>query len=485
MSQPQPDEPLARSDLDPGDWDAFRASAHAALDSVIDHIATVRQRPVWQPMPDPVRARFRQPLPRTGRSLDDVLAEVSATITPFTTGNLHPRFMGWVHGAGTPYGMVADMLAAGLNMNCGGRNHAGLEIERQVTRWMAEAVGLPDDASGIFVTGSSQANFMALLIAKCEAAGSASRSEGLDRSGRPLVAYTSFEAHGCVAQAMELSGIGSANLRRIATDAQGRMDVTALSAAIAADRKAEVMPFLIVGTAGTVNTGALDPLDAIADVALRERIWFHVDGAIGALATLSPALKPRVKGIERAQSIAFDFHKWGHAPYDAGFLLVRDAAAHKRAFAAPAAYLQRAPRGLAAGDTWPNDLGPDLSRGARALKVWLTIATLGADRIGQAMSSNCELARYLAARIDAHALLRLAAPVALNIVCFSLAADTDGTLNREIVMELQESGIAAPSWTTIGGRSVIRCALVNHRTTPADIDIVVDRIVAGAQSLRC
>jgi glutamate/tyrosine decarboxylase-like PLP-dependent enzyme len=228
----------------------------------------------------------------------------------------------------------------------------------------------------------------------------------------------------------------------------------------------------------------MDRLDGIADIAAREKLWFHVDGAIGALASLSPKLKPMLKGIERAQSIAFDFHKWGHVPYDAGFLLVRDPAAHKRAFAAPAAYLQRAPRGLAAGETWPNDLGPDLSRGSRALKAWMTIATLGADRMGDAILSNCELAQYLKVKVEREPLLELSSPVALNIVCFGVRGAHDGTLNREIVMDLHEAGIAAPSWTTIGGRSVIRCALVNHRTTEADIDITFDAIVERAQARR-
>ncbi|MEQ1612991.1 MAG: pyridoxal-dependent decarboxylase [Hyphomicrobiaceae bacterium] len=471
------DTPNTPRDLDPRDWDAFRRDAHAMLDEMIDHIATVRERPVWQPAPTEVRAQFKLPLPRRERGLADVMGDVKANIAPYTTGNIHPRFMGWVHGAGTAYGMVAEMVAAGFNMNCGGRDHIGHEIEAQVARWMAEAVGFPADASGLFVTGSSMANFLALLIAKCEAVGTETRRAGLRELPSQLTAYTSAEAHGCIAQALELAGIGSANLRRITVDAAGRMDLKALDAAIINDRVAGNQPFLIVGSAGTVNTGAMDRLDEIADIAARENLWFHVDGAIGALASLSPKLRPMLAGIERAQSIAFDFHKWGHVPYDAGFLLVRDRDAHKRTFAAPAAYLQRAPRGLAAGETWPNDLGPDLSRGSRALKAWMTIATLGADRMGDAILNDCELAQYLKEKVEREPLLELAAPVALNIVCFGVRGDHDGTINREIVMDLHEAGTAAPSWTTIGGRSVIRCALVNHRTTRADIDLTFSAII--------
>jgi aromatic-L-amino-acid/L-tryptophan decarboxylase len=202
---------------------------------------------------------------------------------PFATGNLHPRFMGWVHGAGTPIGMVAEMIAAGLNMNCGGRDHVGIEVERQIVRWMRDALGYPDEATGLFLTGSSMANFLAIIVAKTSAIGDDMRQLGLQRAGRELVAYTSTEAHGCISRAMELSGIGSANLRRIEVDAAGRMRTDALREAIAKDRDAGLSPFLIVATAGTVNTGAIDPLKEIFEIACHERLWFHVDGAIGAL----------------------------------------------------------------------------------------------------------------------------------------------------------------------------------------------------------
>ncbi len=268
---------------------------------------------------------------------------------------------------------------------------------------------------------------------------------------------------------MELSGLGSANLRKIGVDSAGRMDVARLKKAIADDRSSGLSPFLIVGTAGTVNTGAIDPLEDISKVARAERLWFHVDGAIGALAAFSPALRPLIAGIEASDLVALDFHKWGHVPYDAGFLLVRDPAVHRQAFANPAAYLQRAARGLAAGETWPCDLGPDLSRSFRALKTWMTIETLGTDRMGDAMLANCLTARYLSEAVQRSALFELKAPVALNIVCFGVRG-AGGNVNRELVLDLHETGVAAPSWTEIDGEPVIRCAIVNHRTTRADID---------------
>ncbi len=392
--------------------------------------------------------------------------------------------MGWVHGAGTPVGMVAEMVAAGLNMNCGGRNHIGLDVEKQITQWMAEALGYPKSASGVFLTGSSMANFAALIVARTKAAGYESRHEGLAKTAPRLVAYTSVEAHNCIPRGMELAGLGSANLRTIGVDHDRRMDVAKLEATIAEDRAAGFVPFLIAATAGTVNTGAIDPLERIAQVASREGLWFHVDGAIGALAAFSPQLRPLLKGIEKSDSVALDFHKWGHVPYDAGFLLVRDGDAHKQAFAMPAAYLQRSERGLAAGDTWPCDLGPDLSRGFRALKTWMTIETFGADRIGDAMLANCELAQYLAQKVRQSPLFELKAPVALNIVCFGVRGASDRAFNRELVLDMHETGVAVPSWTTIGSETVIRCAIVNHRTARADIDRMMDCIEGLALS-RC
>jgi len=472
MTQPKgpPDDGRPRS-LDPKDWEDFRGKAHAALDAMIDHVRTLRQRPVWREADAEAKAFFRRPLPAQGQDLAQSLAEFDRHIKPFAMGNPHPLFMGWVQGAGTPVGMVAEMLAAGLDANCGGRNHIALDVERQIALWMAQAFGFPPEASGIFVTGASMANFLALLVAREHAAeGADIRLNGLDALKPIVTAYASREVHNCVRQAMELAGLGARHLRLIASDENRRMRVGDLAHAIAADRAAGFKPFLIVGTAGTVDVGAVDDLDALADLAREEDVWFHVDGAFGALAALSPALKPLVKGLERADSVAFDFHKWLHVPYDAGFVLVRDPREHLKAFKADAAYLSRAPRGLAAGDPWPCDLGPDLSRGFRALKTWFTIQTFGADLLGECIERTCRLARRLEAQLNASPDFKMRAPVALNIVCFSVAKDPDGALAREIVMDLHERGEAAPSLTILDGAPAIRAAIVNHRTTQEDID---------------
>jgi len=475
--------PAPDSTLDPADWDRFRAAAHHALDQALGRLQHVADGPVWRPTPDQVRGRFAEPLPHGPRDLEDVLGDVDALIAPFVVGNTHPRFFGWAHGAGTPVGVVAELIAAALNANCGGRDHIGPIVERQITLWAAEALGFPASSSGVFVTGASQANFLGLLVARDAAVGHGVRTGGLRGAPTQLCAYASAEAHGCVRQAMELAGIGSRFLRTIESDAAGAMRLDVLQGAIDADRAVGLTPFLIVGTAGAVNFGAFDDLDALADIAAAERLWLHVDGAFGALTALSPALKPLTKGLERAHSVAFDFHKWAHAPYDAGFLLVRDPALHKGTFAAHAAYLSRAPRGLAAGDDWPCDYGPDLSRGFRALKVWLTFQTLGADAIAGAIEANCAAARHLAQRIAASNVFDLAAPVPLNIVCFTLAGEAGGERNRELVMRLQERGLAAPSTTRIAGREVIRAAIFNHRTGLADVDALFEDTAAIAAEL--
>jgi glutamate/tyrosine decarboxylase-like PLP-dependent enzyme len=393
--------------------------------------------------------------------------------------------MGWVHGGGTAVGMLAEMLAAGLNANLGGRDHMPIEVERQTVEWIRSMFGLPEGASGIFVTGTSMANLMAVLVARTAALGSLARRSGIGHQGALLTAYTSRAAHGCITRAMDIAGFGSDALRNIGVDKYHRIDVAALRRQISADREAGLHPFLVVGSAGTVDIGAIDDLVALSELCREEKLWFHVDGAYGALGILSPALAPRLAGIENADSIALDFHKWGQVPYDAGFLLVRDGSLHRDAFAAPAAYLRRETRGLAAGSSWPCDFGPDLSRGFRALKTWFTLKTYGTAKLGAVISRTCALAGYLEARISAEPRLELMAPVQLNIVCFRYRATESCKVNREIVADIHESGIAAPSTTVLDGQLAIRAAIVNHRTDIQDVDALISAVLEfGAQRAR-
>lgn len=460
--------------LDPADWTELRIQGHRMLDDMMDYLENIRSRPVWRPIPDAVRRCFCESLPQEECALADIHREFMDNILPYAVGNAHPGFMGWVHGGGTPVGMLAEMLAAGLNANLGGRNQIPVEVERQLTAWMRELFDFPEQAGGLFVTGTSMANFLAVLVARTRALGVDVRRLGLAGMSPRLTAYTSVDAHRCITQAMEMAGLGRDALRLIDVDANHRLRPDLLQAAIARDRSAGFTPFLLAATAGTVDVGAIDDIPVLADIAAENSLWLHIDGAYGALGRLSPYLSPLLSGIERADSIAFDFHKWGQVPYDAGFVLVRDAQLLQQTFASPVAYLQKAARGLAGGEPWPCDLGPDLSRGFRALKTWFTFKAYGVRRMGNMIAGTCSLAAYLKARVEASPELELLAPVALNIVCFRYRCADADRVNAEIVVAIQESGIAAPSTTTIKGCLAIRAALVNHRTRPSDIDALIE-----------
>lgn len=468
--------------LDPTDWPSYRREAHKALDAALDHVEQAGARPVWTPVPDTIKQAIDLPAPWSGQGLGPTLEEARRLVLPYTVGNTHPRFFGWVHGSGTAGGVVAEMLAAAMNVNAGGREHAAVYVERQVIEWAKEILGFPAAASGLLVSGTSMATLIALTAARDNAGSADSRRTGL--SARRLVGYASSEAHSCIAKTFEILGLGRDALRLVPVDAAYRMDVSALKHLIAEDKTAGYEPFVIIATAGTVNTGATDPIAAIARIARTQKLWLHVDGAFGALARLSPETRHIVTGIDKAHSVAFDFHKWLHVPYDAGAVLIRDGAKLRRSFASRPDYLKGAERGLAAGEPWFCELGPELSRGFRAFKVWFTLKEHGLERLGEKIADNCRQAQHLAKIVNSHPELELLAPVSLNIVCFRFraaeAADLD-TLNGDIVVALQEKGIAAPSTTRIAGKLAIRVNLTNHRTTFEDLDQLVDAILAEAR----
>src|SRR3984957_6468640 len=463
--------------LDPESWDDVRVQGHRMLDDMIDYIAGIRERPVWRPIPDEVRARFRAELPRAPGDLGEIYREYSDFIAPYATGNVHPGFMGRVHGGGNVVGALAEMLAGGLNANLGGRDHVPIEVERQITEWMRAMLGFPPGSSVVFVTGTSMANLMAVWVARTATLGQIARQHGVSGEGALLTAYTSTAAHGCISKAMDLAGFGSDALRSMPVDRAHRVDVAAMRAQIKIDREVGSRPSLVVGSAGTVDVGAIDDIEALSALCREEKLWFHVDGAYGALGVLSPALASRLAGLQDADSVALDFHKWGQVPYDAGFLLVRDGERHRDAFAAPAVYLRRETRGLAAGSPWPCDLGPDLSRGFRALKTWFTLKAYGTEKLGAMIERTCALARYLEALVSAEPRLELLAPAQLNIVCFRFRVDEADDINRAIVADIQEAGISAPSTTTLDGKLAIRAAIVNHRTDVGDLDALVAAVL--------
>jgi aromatic-L-amino-acid decarboxylase len=467
--------------LDPADWDAFRAQAHRMLDAAVDRMATYREGAVWNPFPPALQANYQVPLPVEGMGAEATQAHMAALL-PFGVGNTHPRFFGWVHGSGTPSNLMADITAAALNANLGGRDHGAMYVEKQVVQWCRELFEFPETSSGLIVSGTSVATVIALKAARDRCFQFSSRKTGLQQSTLGLlVGYTSEQTHSCVARAFDILGLGSNALRKIAVNERFEMDTAALSAAIAQDRAAGLTPFVIVGTAGAVNVGSIDDLETLADIAQTEKIWFHIDGAFGALGILSERLRPRLSGLKRADSLAFDFHKWLHVNYDAGFILMRSEEDHRRTFSERPEYLKGAERGLAAGNPWPVEYGPELSRGFRALKVWSQLAEHGTRKLGAMITQNCEQAAYLGELVQAHPHMELAAPVAMNICCFryQLAGLDDkatDALNDEIVVQLQVQGIAAPSTTMVHGRTAIRVNITNHRTTHADLALLVREV---------
>lgn len=468
--------------LDPDDWEDFRKRAHAMLDAAIDHVEGAADRPVWTPVPDDTKASIREALPLkpqgTAQACDDLLKNV----LPFSTGNTHPRFTGWVHGTGAPGGIIADAMASAMNSNLGGRDHGANYVEQQVIDWMKGLFSFPHTSSGLVVSGTSVATIIALNAARYAKSDYDVRRQGIRHDKAQLVGYTSSEAHSCIARAFDLLGLGLDSLRSIPVNETFQMDVDALQQAIDKDISNGKKPFCVIGSPATVNTAAVDDLDAIADICRKYDLWHHIDGAFGAVAAMSSKLKPRFKGIERADSIAFDFHKWMHVQYDAGCVLIRREDIHREAFTLRREYLTAAPRGLAAGNPWFCEYGPELSRGFRALKVWFHLKEHGLDKIIEKVEDNCLQASYLGELVKTHSELELSTPVSLNICCFRYVTPkmTDTELNRlneNIVMDLQESGIAAPSTTKLDGKLSIRVNITNHRATKADFDILVDEVI--------
>jgi aromatic-L-amino-acid/L-tryptophan decarboxylase len=468
----------AEESLDPEDWDELRSLGHRMVDDLLTYLQTVRDRPVWRPIPADVRSFFKGPVPRKPEGAERAYTDFREQVLPHPMGNIHPRFWGWVMGTGTPLGALAEMLAAGMNPNMGGGDHVANLVEAQVLDWCKEMLGFPPDASGLLVSGGSMANLVGLTVARSARAGFDVRRQGVRGAGGPLTVYASVETHSSVQKGVELLGLGSEALRLVPVNAQFEIEVGALERMLREDRAAGCRPICVVGNAGTVGTGAIDDLRALAEVCLREGVWFHVDGAFGSLAALVPEYRPRLAGMERADSVAFDLHKWMYVPFEAGCTLVRDAEAHRRAFSLRPDYLTHAERGLAAGTLWFSDYGIQLTRGFRALKVWMSLKEHGLDRYARLVRQNIGQARYLAQLIREAPDLELLAPVPLNIVCFRYVAPGRDeaaldALNQELLIRLHEQGIAVPSNLTLGGRFALRVAITNHRSRREDFDLLV------------
>jgi glutamate/tyrosine decarboxylase-like PLP-dependent enzyme len=467
--------------LDPKDWEEVRELGHRMLDDVFDDLERIRSRKPWQRVPDSVKASLDVRAPRGDQPLDEVYGDYRRNVEPYALGNRHPRFWGWVIGGGTPVGVLGDMLASSMNTNAGGFEQSSAYVERQVIDWFKEVFGFPPEATGLLVTSGSAANLTCLTVGRDAILGS-SVEEGLAALGSRACVYASEQVHNSVDKAMGVLGLGRSSLRKVKTHRDFSMDTDHLRELIAADRSAGAIPIVVVGTAGTVATGAIDDLSTIADICKEEKLWLHVDGAFGAMAGLSEELRPLVKGLERADSLAFDLHKWMSVNFDAGCVLVRNPEAHMKSFAVAGSYLAALPGGVAVGGYLFSDLGVDLSRGFRALKVWMSIKAYGFDKYARMIEKNVAQAAYLASLVDKSDRLELVAPVPLNVVCFRYVDigrhdEELDSINEQILVRLQEDGLAVPSGVRVKGKFALRVANVNHRSVKSDFDALVADVI--------
>ena len=468
--------------LDPDDSEAIRTLGHQMVDEMMDHLQNIRSEPSWRQIPEVTKEFLKGGIPQAPESIGAIYDEFKKHVLPYPSGNIHPRFWAWVQGTGTPFGALAEMLAATMNPNTAIGEHSAMYVEQQVLDWCKEMLNYPMTSSGILVSGGSMANITALMVARNQQTGINIRKEGVLSAKGYMILYCSTETHSCIEKAAEVMGIGSDSVRKIGVDDNYQIRLNELAAAIESDIAAGNTPFCVVGNAGTVNTGAIDPLDDLLSISRKYNLWFHIDGAFGALAKMVPEYSEKLKAIEEADSVAFDLHKWMYMPYEVGCTLVRNPGAHRNAYAVEANYLLNHERGLAAGPDPMGNYGLELSRGFKALKVWMSLKEHGIQKYAAAISQNIAQAFYLGDLVKREKKLELLTPVNMNVVCFryrgdGLATERLNRLNKEIVMTLQEQGIASPSSTILGGRYAIRVANTNHRSRREDFDLLVREVV--------
>jgi glutamate/tyrosine decarboxylase-like PLP-dependent enzyme len=459
--------------------DELRRLGALAVEAVAEHRQQLESRPVFGKVGGDA-AFFDTPLPRDGRPFEDVLKDVRERILPRPFGNSHPRFFAFINASADPVGVFSDLIAHAMNPNCWGGDHAAIHVEHRVIAWLSEIVGLPPGTEGIVTSGGSMANFTALAAARAAMAPWDVREEGAAAPGRPrLVVYASDQVHNCVDKAVDLLGLGWKHLRKIRSDERFRMRVGDLEAAIAKDRASGLLPAIVVGNAGSVNTGAVDPLDAIADVCDREGLWFHADGAYGGMALVDESLRPLFRGIERARSVAADPHKWLYVPYEAGAALVREPGRLSAAFRRPAEYLVHDPDSPLVGPPGFNDRGPELSRAFKALKVWVGFQVHGRRAYAERVRRDMELARFLADEIGRRPGFELLDEPTLSIVNFRCrpqgVAEVDlDALNQRVVNRLVGGGGFMLAPTVLRGRVSLRVCIVNFRTREEDLTVLLD-----------
>lgn len=478
----QKTESKANLTLDPENWDAMRQLGHQMIDDLFDYWKGIRDEKIWKPIPTEVKEFLDQPIPEKGQSPEEVYEDFMQNIFPYNKGNVHPRFFAWIQGTGTPLGVLADLLASGMNPNVAIGEHSAMYVDRQVINWCKELMNFPPESSGILVSGGSMANITALTVARNSFRDEKIRAKGLKAASAQLILYCSVETHSCIQKAAEIIGLGTDSVRKIEVNEQFEMKSDLLEAQIQQDIQMGFLPFCIVGTSGTVNTGAIDPMDELLAISRKYGLWFHVDGAYGALAKLDPKYEGPLKAIEEADSLAFDLHKWLYVPYEVGCTLIRDAKKHRDSFALTPNYLIQESRGLSGGLDSINNYGFELSRGFKALKIWMSLKEHGREKYGQMITQNNRQAEYLADLVNKSSDLELMAPVSMSITCFRMIKPgyTENQLrelNREILLRLQEEGIASPSSTILNGKYTLRVANVNQRTRMEDMDLLVKEVL--------
>lgn len=450
--------------LDPENWDDFGLEMHKLMDQCLARMKQARDLP-WQPKPSDLAERLSLNTQAIGVGSARSLEHLVNDIMPYATGNTHPKFFGWVHGAGLPVSVGAELVAATMNSNCGGRDHGAIEVERATLDWLLGVSGMPDTASAILTTGTSQATILALTAARNKQFGHDVRKTGI-QSLPKIAVYVRRGTHSCIGKALEVMGYGTDTIHVVDTDENMRMDIAALERAVKADQASGRIPLAVVGTAGSVNTGSFDNLGAIADFCAKKGIWFHVDAAFGFWAKLADdPWNHLVDGMGRANSISCDFHKWMSVPYDCGACMIYDRTLHLETFTSRPNYLEQQQEGLGGGDLWFCDYGLELSRGFRALKVWTAIKSIGTEAFSASITDNCKQTALMAQLVEASDVLDLAFPVVSNVCCFYVS---NGDVNR-IAADLQMRGDAVFSTTVIKGKPCLRAALVNHRTTSENV----------------
>jgi aromatic-L-amino-acid/L-tryptophan decarboxylase len=483
MRPPEEPQPQAGdadwSDAERPAWewseDEIRRVGYRAVDLIARHLGGLRERPVFQPFPADLAARYLDsPLPEDGRPAADILDLFAREVEPYPFGNGHPRFYGWVNSPPVPIGIFAEALAAAMNPSCAGGNHAAIYVERQVLDWFKQITGFPPSSMGLLVSGGSTAALTALAVARHARCGFDVRARGLQGTAERLVVYQDSEAHSCHQKAVELLGLGSDSLRLVERDAARRLRPEALDAAIADDLARGNRPLAVVASAGTVNTGAIDPLDAIADVCARHGVWLHVDGAYGAPAILTARYGEALAALGRADSLALDPHKWLYVPVEAGLVLVRDAAAMRATWSLVPPYL-RTPEGVG-GLPWFSEYGFQQTRGFRALKVWMALLQHGRAGYRAAIERDIKLAELLAASLRAAGDCEVCEPQSLSIVCFryapaALRQDPQAidAVNRALLERLQLAGSVFLTSTVLEGVFWLRACVVNPLARASDL----------------